>query len=101
MLEHVGNHIMDYKTKETPAGNLLETCPPSQEMIPHGKLQPAAAEDRIFLFVFGGRDSTYEDDELAYRNVSPGGRALGFGVGWVESVFVFLDVLVLFGDEVE
>eukprot|EP00913_Durusdinium_trenchii_P032189 g30141.t1 len=25
-------------------------------------------QDRIFLFVFGGRDATYEDDELAYRN---------------------------------
>ena len=30
-------------------------------------------EDRVFLFVFGGRDSTYEDDELAYKNaVLPG-----------------------------
>ena len=26
-------------------------------------------EDRIFLFVFGGRDATYADNELAYRNV--------------------------------
>jgi len=26
-------------------------------------------KDRIFLFVFGGRDANYEDDELAYRNV--------------------------------
>ncbi|CAE7333967.1 unnamed protein product [Symbiodinium pilosum] len=25
-------------------------------------------QDRVFLFVFGGRDSTYEDDELAYKN---------------------------------
>ena len=25
-------------------------------------------KDRVFLFVFGGRDSTYEDDELAYKN---------------------------------
>ena len=25
-------------------------------------------QDRIFLFVFGGRDANYEDDELAYRN---------------------------------
>ena len=28
-----------------------------------------ACKDRIFLFVFGGRDANYEDDELAYRNV--------------------------------
>lgn len=27
------------------------------------------SEDRIFLFVFGGRDATYADNELAYRNV--------------------------------
>jgi len=25
-------------------------------------------QDRVFLFVFGGRDATYEDDELAYKN---------------------------------
>ena len=28
-------------------------------------------QDRIFLFVFGGRDANYEDDELAYRNAVP------------------------------
>jgi len=26
-------------------------------------------QDRLFLFVFGGQDSCYEDDELAYKNV--------------------------------
>jgi len=26
-------------------------------------------QDRLFLFVFGGQDSSYEDDELAYKNV--------------------------------
>lgn len=30
---------------------------------------PNGHKDRIFLFVFGGRDANYEDDELAYRNV--------------------------------
>lgn len=53
-------------------------------------------QDRIFLFVFGGRDANYEDDELAYRNayetrlmkeiwhqyVVQGNGAKGWAQGW-------------------
>ena len=36
-------------------------------------------KERIFLFVFGGRDANYEDDELAYRNVF---LAISTTFGW-------------------
>ena len=36
----------------------------------HGLCFFSPVQDRVFLFVFGGRDATYEDDELAYKNVS-------------------------------